>query len=365
MKITFIIFGLNTGGAERAVTGLANYWAADHKVSVITLVKSTPFYPLDTRINLYHCLDAPKSETTVIQSLKDVGKRTKMLTHWLKKEQTEVVISFMTKTNINTLWIAKWVGIPCIGSERANHEINKLPKFHEYLRNFSYKHLNALVVQTQGNHNYYDKIMPKHKINIIPNAVAPVLKENRKDTLIETEKIILNVGAFRNGKAQDVLIRAFAQLPTSNWRLVFLGHGPNLEKFKVLAQQLGVADRISFEGAQKDVASYYNKAAMFVFTSEHEGFPNALLEALYFGVPSISTNCPHGPSDMITDGENGYLVPVGDVETLAMKMQVLMEQPELREKFSQAALASTKKYEMAPIAEQWMQVITSVTSQTK
>ncbi len=123
---------------------------------------------------------------------------------------------------------------------------------------------------------------------------------------------------------------------------------------------MGVADQIDFEGAQKDVASYYNKATMFVFTSEHEGFPNALLEALYFGLPSISTNCPHGPADMITDGENGFLVPVGDEEALAKKIEVLMKDEILRQSFSQNALESTKKYEMEHIAAQWMQVINEV-----
>jgi len=86
------------------------------------------------------------------------------------------------------------------------------------------------------------------------------------------------------------------------------------------------------------------------------------LEALYFGVPSISSNCPHGPADMITDGENGFLVPVGDVDALAKKMQVLMNSLELREKFRNKALESTKKYEMEYIAAQWMEVIKSVTA---
>ena len=101
---------------------------------------------------------------------------------------------------------------------------------------------------------------------------------------------------------------------------------------------------------------------IFAFTSKHEGFPNALLEALYYGVPSISTNCPHGPSDMINDGENGFLVPVGDVDTLAKKIQLLIESKKLQQKFSNAALESTKKYEMEHIAEKWMRIITDVTT---
>ncbi|MBQ4915642.1 glycosyltransferase family 4 protein [Maribacter sp. MMG018] len=363
MKITFVIYGLNSGGAERAVTGLANYWVKDHEISIITLVKTAPFYELDKNVNLFHCLEQPKTSTTVLKSLKDGALRILKLRKTLNRLQPDVVVSFMLTSNIYSICASRGLKIPSIICERSNHNVNSLPKIQEYFRNLSYPFCSSLIVQTEGNKNYYEKTVPKVQKWVIPNAIASELKLARQP-VANSEKIILNVGSFKNGKAQDVLIRAFAQLPTSDWRLVFLGHGPNMDKFKNLAQQLGIADRVSFKGAQKDVASYYNKAAMFVFTSEHEGFPNALLEALYFGVPSISTNCPHGPSDMIADGENGFLVPVGDVNALAKKMQLLMNNPELRDKFSQGALESTKKYEMEPIAQQWMQVITSVTSKT-
>lgn len=360
MKITFIIYSLSSGGAERAVTGLANSWCQEHKISIITLVKTVPFYEINTKVKLSHCFEETKTKTNVFQSLKNGFIRIHRLYSTLKAERPDVVISFMHTSNIYAIWASKLLNIPCIISERANHDVYRLPKTHEVLRNLSYPHSAALIVQTEGNRTYYQEILPSVKKFIIPNAIAPSLKSKRVPNE-KREKIILNVGSFKNGKAQDLLIRAFANINNTDWRLVFLGKGPNLNKYKELAVHLGIANKIGFKGAQKDVARYYNKAGLFVFTSEHEGFPNALLEALFFGIPSISTNCPHGPSDMIQDGENGFLVPVGDENALAYKMQMLMESEKLQEKFTETALESTKKYEMEPIAEEWMRVIKSVT----
>ena len=360
MNITFVIYGLQAGGAERAVTGLANFWAEKHQVTIITLVNSTPFYPLNPKIKRNYCLEQSKEKTTILQSLKDAILRLKKLKSLLKKENPDVVLSFMMKTNIYVTWIAKLLKIPCIISERANHDLNKLPKLQESIRNLSYRYISKLVVQTEGNKAYYQKTVELSKIKVIPNGVANSFIKQRNTQKEQKEQIILNVGAFRNGKAQDLLIKSFANIKVPNWRLVFLGKGPNLEKFQNLTVTLGIADRVQFVGAQKDVASFYRKASLFVFTSEHEGFPNALLEALYFGLPCISTNCPHGPADLIQNGQNGYLVPVGSQEQLTRKITELIEDSELRTRFSIEAIASSSKYDMENIANQWMNLIESV-----
>ncbi|MGY8913728.1 MAG: glycosyltransferase family 4 protein [Flavobacteriales bacterium] len=362
MKIAFVIYGLGSGGAERSVTGLANYFVDQNQVSIITLVKTTPFFELDPKVRLHYCLEQPKERTNPVQSIKDGMLRIRKLVKLLKTIEAEVVISFMYTSNIYTILAAKWVGIPSIGCERSNHAVFRLPRIQEHLRKFSYQYLSKLVVQTQGNQKYYEGIMPARKITIIPNAVSESLQPQRQLPQNLEEKIILNVGSFKNGKAQDLLIRAFAQINNPAWRLVFIGQGPNLEKFKVLANKLAVGDQIDFLGTQKDIATYYNKASLFVFTSEHEGFPNALLEALYFGLPCISTNCPHGPADLIEDGLNGFLVPVGNQEALQEKMTHLMKNKNLGHSFSKMAVAKSKTYEIEQIAEQWMDVLKSVTN---
>ncbi|MET7030263.1 glycosyltransferase family 4 protein [Sediminicola luteus] len=360
MKIAFVIYGLGSGGAERSVTGLANYFVNQHQVSIITLVKTTPFFELDPKVRLHYCLEQPKERTNPIQSITNGMVRIHRLVKLLKTEEAEVAISFMHTSNIYTIWAAKWLNLACVISERANHDVASLPKIQELLRNFSYPYSSRLIVQTEGNRKYYQKIIPSNQIEIIPNAVSFDLKSKRQLLKNFSEKTILNVGAFRKGKAQDVLIRAFAKLSNTSWRLVFIGSGTDIDLYKALAVELGVSERIEFKGEQKDVSYYYNKASMFVFTSEHEGFPNALLEALYFGIPSISTDCPHGPADLITDGVNGFLIHVGDHEALVRKIDTLIEDQELQKSFSKKAIEQSSQYEIENIAKKWMVVIKSV-----
>ncbi len=360
MKIAFLIHSLGAGGAERAVTGLANFWAEEHEVSIITLVKTVPFYKLNSKVSLLYCIEKPLQTTNIFKSSKNIFLRIVRLKNILKHLKPTIVLGFMMKTNIYAIWTTKLLNIPCIVSERANHNINKLPKTQEIIRNFSYKYTRKLVVQTSGNKRYYESNLHSNKIAVIPNGVSENLQMERKVFEKARENIILNVGAFRKGKAQDVLIRAFAKIPNIDLRLIFVGDGANLAHCRILAKELGIAEKVEFLGAKKNVSDYYKMAQMFVFTSKHEGFPNALLESLYFGVPSISTNCPHGPSDLIEDGINGFLVPVGDVDALALKIEELMRSTELQEKFRNAALESTKKYEIEAIALQWMELVKAV-----
>lgn len=361
MKITFIIYSLGVGGAERAITGLANTMCDDHEISIITLIKSTSFYELDPKIQQFHCFNNKITKTNFLLSVKNGLFRVHRLISLLKSVRPEVVVSFMHTSNIYAIWATKLLQIPCIISERANHAIDKISISHKIVRNLSYPFCSKLIVQTNGNKSYYSKVLNIRKIEIIPNAISSQLSKRRLGLdASKRELMILNVGTFKNGKAQDLLIRAFAGLSENNWRLVFLGDGANLSDYKKLAEKLGVSKRIHFEGSVKNIAHFYNNAGMFVFTSEHEGFPNALLEALYFGIPAISTNCDFGPSELITNGENGFLIPVGDLKGLVEKMEVLMMDWKLRQILSENAIKSTKNYEMEHISKMWFDVIYSL-----
>ncbi|MDO6518277.1 glycosyltransferase family 4 protein [Zobellia uliginosa] len=353
-RIAFLIYNLGSGGAERVVSSLANSLVDHYKVTIITLVKTEPFYTLRPEIDLLHCRDEIKTVTNPISSVYDGLVRIKTIYKLLKKNRIELLIGFMTTANIYAIWASKLAKIPCIISERANHEIYKLPKSIIKIRDFSYPHTNLLVVQTEGNKKFYENVIASSKIVVIQNPISPSLQSERELPRKEVDKkIILNVGSFKSGKAQDLLISAFANIPNDDWELILVGDGPNKKKFMQLADDLNISEKTSFEGKRTDIHNYYKKASIFVFTSEHEGFPNALMEALFFGVPSISTNCPHGPADLIQDKKNGYLVPVGDQVLLEEKMKRLMSQADLRTKFSQNSIKSTEKLKMATISEIW------------
>ncbi len=127
-----------------------------HDITIITFVKTTPFYNVDLKITLKYCLEQPKNHNSVLRSIKDGILRFKKLHSHLKIIKPDVVLSFMLTANIYAIWACKWLKIPCIISERANHAIDLLPQRHVQIRNMSYRHAARLVVQTRGNAAYYD-----------------------------------------------------------------------------------------------------------------------------------------------------------------------------------------------------------------
>ncbi|WP_194530245.1 glycosyltransferase family 4 protein [Zobellia roscoffensis] len=359
-KIAFVIYSLESGGAERVITELANNLILDYDVYIITLVKTNPFYELNPRITLRYCSDVIKNDTTPIKSIYDGLNRVRTLSKILKENKIQLVISFMTSSNIYSIWASKLSRIPCIVSERANHDIYKLPKLLEVTRDISYRFCKYLVVQTEANKIFYSKKLSPSKIIVIPNPIAEALSFKRNKEPDRLKNIILNVGSFKKGKAQELLIQAFSKIKNEDWQVVFVGDGPTKKKNIDLTKKLGLEKKINFVGKQQVIYKYYNQAKLFVFTSEHEGFPNALLEALYFGIPTISTNCKHGPTDLIKDKENGFLIPVGNQNVLQKKMSQLMNDIVLQNKFSENAMKSTEKYKITSIVKLWENYITKL-----
>ena len=126
-----------------------------------------------------------------------------------------------------------------------------------------------------------------------------------------------------------------------------------LEK-KAADPELGVNGRVCFEGMVEDVAAHIEKASLFILASAQEGMPNALIEAMALGLPCISTDCPcGGPADLIANGENGILVPVGDRQAMKDAMVRVLEDPALADKLGTAAAAIQEKLDPATVNRMW------------
>ena len=120
---------------------------------------------------------------------------------------------------------------------------------------------------------------------------------------------------------------------------------------------------VELVGSVNTISDYYNKASIFAFTSNFEGFPNALIEAMAYGLPCVSTNCPSGPSEVISDGTNGFLIPVSNKNELKDRLEILMTQPDLRSTFGAAAKAHTAEFETKHITDQWRHLLTEALHQ--
>lgn len=353
-KIVFVIPSLTAGGAERVVSILANEFVNFNDVEIIQLYKDTPFYSLNKNVRLKYCKKKYSPKTNILKSIANhifmVYKIRKLI------RDADVIIGFTTTCNIYTVLTSKLTGIPCIISERINPNCNISNKIWERLRKYLYPKANKIVVQTSLVKDYFMPFVNESKLEIISNPIDSELTKYR-DLNAEKENIILHVGRLDKQKNQELLIKAFANIPHNGWRLVLIGEGYLKDKYESLINKLNEQNDIFLLGKTNTVYNEYNRARIFALTSDYEGFPNALIEAMHFGVPCISTDCPSGPSDLIINSENGFLIPVNDQNALETRLIELMEDESLQEKFSKNAIKSTAQFKAEKITKEWMVLI--------
>ncbi len=213
-----------------------------------------------------------------------------------RNEQIDLLIGFITSANIIATIAAKLNNIPCLISERNNPLSNSIPKFWLILRKHVYPMANHLIVQTKNVKQIYVPLVKSRDISILPNPLSSELSLLRNETH-PRENIILSVGRLTNDKQHHKLINAFHTLQPEGWKVMIIGAGPKKESLIELIKSHDLGDKIEILSHIKDIHNYYNKASLFVFTSKSEGFPNALLEAMHFSIPCISTDCYFGRSD--------------------------------------------------------------------
>jgi len=161
----------------------------------------------------------------------------------------------------------------------------------------------------------------------------------------QTIPVIVGAGRLTPEKDFATLIKAFHQLRRHKaCRLLILGEGPLRRKLEQLAEELGIADAVSLAGYQANPFAYMKKAALFVLSSAWEGSGNVLVEALALGIPSVSTDCPYGPSETLADGQFGPLVPVGDADALAQAMLDTLDNPLPPRVLQEAVVAFSVEY---------------------
>jgi glycosyltransferase involved in cell wall biosynthesis len=173
--------------------------------------------------------------------------------------------------------------------------------------------------------------------------------------------LILSIGRLTIEKGFDHLIRAFSQIDGSHpARLVILGEGEERGRLEGVIHQLGIGEKVCLPGLEKNPYKYLAHSTLFVLSSNFEGFPNVLIEAMALGVPCIATRCPTGPEEIITDGVDGLLVPPGDEKALAAAMTRLLKNATLRHRLSETGKRRAGDFEVKKIVKEYEDLISSV-----
>ncbi len=354
-RITFCIPSLGSGGAERVVSVLANKLTErGFDVSILMLSHLKCQYRLDDRVKI-KCINCDAD--TALPIYRRLPIRLRKIKKAVRELRPDVVISFMAETNIDVclaLWTMK---VPIIVSERNDPALDPPGQVKKWLRRIAYRKPCGFVFQTPDAQAYFSRRIMEHS-RIILNPLdehlpMPCAQEER-------EKRIVAVGRLNKQKRFSLLIDAFSLFSKAypEYVLEIFGEGTLETELHKLIEAQGLQEKTQLKGFCKDVHQRIRTAAMFVMTSDYEGMPNALLEAMAIGIPSISTDCPcGGPRMLIRSGQNGMLVPVGECDALVKAMSDMAQNPEKAQQMAQEASQIRELADAQTITDVWVEFI--------
>ena len=330
-KIVIITRNMVGDGAERVIAQLSNYFAAQGKLcSIITLNDDEVFYKLDPRIAILPV--GEKSGNKLLDKLLRYRQVRKMVL----REKPDLVLSMPEEIGVYVLLALLGTKIPVYVSERNNPWVMPDVKVTRILRKLMYPTARGLIFQTEMAKSFFPESIQKKGV-VLKNPVDP--QRIPRQYAGQREKVIVGAGRLSEQKNMPLLLKAFARFSPGHpeYKLRIFGEGELRQELTELARSLNIAEKVELPGRSTALLEKMNSAAMFVLSSDYEGMPNVLLEAMCMGMPSISTDCPSGgPRELIRDGVNGLLVPVGDVDAMYAAMERMAE-PAFAQQMADAA----------------------------
>lgn len=351
--IVLFISALRKGGAERVMVNLADYLHRNGvRVTLVTQYICEEEYALPAGIPRILSEITPQEETG--SRIGDFLARYRKLRRIFMELAPDCILSFIGKNNLMTLLCTRFTGIPAVVSVRGEPK----SEYYNFPMRFLAKTLFAcaagVIVQTGAARDFFPPVIRKKAV-ILKNPLNPAFVRERRTG--RPDGRIVSVGRVDANKNHALILRAFARIAPEfpDTSLVIYGDGEKRRELIGKAQELGLSNRVQFPGAVSDVAEKIRTASAFVLSSGHEGMPNALIEAMCLGIPSISTDCPcGGPRELIEDGVNGYLIPVGDEEALADRLRRIFSDEEGAERMGKQAALLLEEYRPERVNAEWM-----------
>lgn len=356
MKIMFVIPRMNCGGAERVVANLSDYFCKNNNVRIVTLVDDKSYYKLDKKVEFCSknlTINRKNIFTTIGCYSKFFLKAKRYIKKNVEEFKPDYVISFLVETDILTyLATRKNRKVIKVFSERNDPTRRSILK--RLLLKRVYKSADLFVCQSQKIADYYDYV-PAEKKKVIANPLD--VKVLPKIVAKERNHNIVAVGRLRGQKNFSLLIKSFAKsverLP-DDCKLLIYGEGPLKKELQSEIKTLNLENKIKLMGTSKNVLDEIKDAALFVLSSDYEGFPNVLLEAMAMGLPVISTDFYTGVANEIVKKKNGMVVPVGDIEKMSKAMIKIMNDEKSRVNMRNENSKIRKNYSIEIIAPKWI-----------
>ncbi len=353
MKCMFVIDSNLSGGAERVISILVNYF--NRKIDEVILLnfdRDSAFYPIDTGVKVVKLAQLYPRITTiknrVLRRLHIVSCTRKEI----DKIAPDIVIPFLFDAEMAVLPYCVRKSIPCVTSVR--NAADKYPFYQRVFRKIYYPRISGVVFQSELVKNHKDYRRLKNGC-VIPNPIAMELVEER-DIPVDNNKLI-SVGRLTKQKNHALTISVMSRLVSDfpNLELHIYGSGPLKDELSNLIISYNLQNNVFLDGVMENAQFHNRNAAAFIMASDYEGFPNALLEAMACHIPSICTDFNSGTAaEALLNGKAGWLVKVGDAKSLESAIRDCIINHEQAEKKADVAIEQCKKYSVDLIGKSWI-----------
>lgn len=353
MKIAFYINDINGGGAERVMVNLANYLSEiGRDVIFVTSYRAANEYKLSSKVKRLSIEDNKINQSRFKRNLSRVLALRKIC----KNEKPSVLVTFMAEPNFRGIIATLGLPVKTIVSVRNDPNKEYAGKIGSFVGKCLLPLADGCVFQTKEAQEWFPERLQR-KSTIIFNAVKEEFFHiERKPVAGE----IITCGRLEAQKNHKLLIDAFAEVVKDHpyAKLKIYGEGSLRNALQEQINKLGLQDKTFLMGATNDVAKALQTADLFVLSSDYEGMPNALMEAMAAGVPCISTDCPcGGPRELITHKKNGILVSVGDVALMTEAMKSLLQNKEYCNRLGKAVKLRASNFKYDKILRVWKEYI--------
>ena len=351
MKILYLVNGIRgSGGLERVLLHKASHLAEHygHKVRILVLNESPgrPFYAMSPLVEVVHFRAAGRLLAYLLAYRRGV-RRALM--------EFEPGVVSVCDDGLKGLLVPLMLprSRPPLVYERHASLSLMQSGWQRAIARWAARLFDQFVLLTRG--NLQDWRVPG--ACVIPNPLPEFVVAESSPR----QKQVLCVGTLSHNKGYDLLIDAWSRIAGRHpdWAVHVYGHG-DPGPYQEMAATRGIEGRIAFHAPVADISARYLEASLFVLPSRSEGFGMVLIEAMSCGLPCISFDCPSGPGDILSNGEDGVLVAPQDAPALARAIDTLIGNPEQRERLGRQARVSARRYEIGEIVARWHALFSSL-----
>lgn len=371
-KILFFIPSLGNGGAEKQVLRLANALGRnpEYQISVAVSKRGKYEHELHEKVRLIHLLDMNISSST-LRMVFCIRKLRKLI----GRIQPDKVISVLNNANIVT-WRAL-LGIErtsrpafycCVQNNLENEfQRQKFPIggiYRKYLP-LTFRSADRIIAISEGvKWNILNQFPDlAGKVNRVYNIGYDEDISSLANEPVEEEKsgeyLLVACGRLVPQKNYPMMVMAFQKVVEKYPKvdLWILGEGNSRKEIERMIHDRGLEDKVRLLGFKSNPFKYYKAADIFILSSDWEGFGNVIVEAMATGTPVVATDCPYGPSEIITNDMNGYLVDCNDHEAMAERVSFLIENQAKRQQLMKNAIMSVRKFHIDMIVDEFEEII--------